>query len=421
MKFIPNFGIRERCHPSNIVSRKRLMSFGVRGYCDPPISQVAIHKEAESRSLCTFSSRFSSPLSLPCASFVEDSLRPLNLTKAGPSSHLKCCERFPQLSTNSSPSETLSTTAFYYGADNWPEQHVHHDIRHKLCSQLLPSNGRYVVLLSRLGQSTLYKARNDRVLHESVKLPSVMSSAATLRWFLSTHLGDLSRLRHLFFCSHSTGYHLHCDDLSDGDHSLGIREIGRTLEELGVHLDCLYFDACCCANIDVLYAVRNVTRNVVAFQTYCPWEGLISSSSMINPCPLDIARNHLERYDSRAQHSDECPSDISVLSTIGVEEIYHEVKDMQKELCLFNEPLAYPEYPHHEEARERMYDIITALRRQRELFPSKAVRSSSLEREILNRLILYYGKSRGHTLRTHGLSMFLSGPSDVYFEEKRRI
>ena len=97
----------------------------------------------------------------------------------------------------------MRITAFYYGADVSPAEHVLYDVDQKILSQasLLPFDARYVVLVSHHGIATTHvvTAECGVVTTRGVTLPGPMSSPQALVWFLTDVVVDTGGCPHGYF------------------------------------------------------------------------------------------------------------------------------------------------------------------------------------------------------------------------------
>ena len=69
---------------------------------------------------------------------------------------------------------------------------------------------------------------------------------------------------------------------------------------------------------------------------------------MVHACAQDIARQHIERYESREMLPDEDPSDVSVLRTEWAPSIFKALLQLLVSKDLFQDIRANPEYPYHQ-------------------------------------------------------------------------
>ena len=268
-----------------------------------------------------------------------------------------------------------------------------------------------MALVSHRGVITTYDITSTKihrtVNHALVEYPPA-SSAATLRWFLTDIVRDTNLLKNMFFSSHSTGWHLALDEVRGHKVELSMDDIADTLRECGVKLNTIFFDACCCANIEILHRMRHIAKYVVAFETFCPWEGLIAYDNMLSPDPKSIARMHLQRFEGREMRPDEQASDVAVLSTERAASVYTALMDLvASDKSDFIDVFSNPEYPYHEESETmRQYDVVALLDHISATDPRRAQRARALRALILGEVIQFYAKSKTHQLKTYGLSMF---------------
>eukprot|EP00759_Apiculatamorpha_spiralis_P031247 PhF_6_TR32970/c0_g1_i1/m.48525 len=305
----------------------------------------------------------------------------------------------------------MPTTIFYYGADDWPQDKVDHDIRGKLFSHTatLPVGGQYIILLSHNGVAVKHTVTSEGVSSVPVELPTAMGSKETFHWFLGSHVDNVKEVENIFFSSHASGHALECDSSFHTDASLSIDDIGVVMQEHGMFVDTVYFDACCLSTLEVLAALEGVCRNIVAYQTYCPWEGLVNKASvMLHPLScVEMARAALERYDSREMLPDEQPADIAVLKPIDAGKTLLQVRSLlQATDCM--DPTAHPEYPYHEEPEALeypLYDLCCALESIVQADDGRGSDALRLLNHIQNNMITFYAQSRNNPLKTRGLSI----------------
>eukprot|EP00760_Papus_ankaliazontas_P001745 PhM_4_TR10591/c1_g1_i1/m.67619 len=324
-----------------------------------------------------------------------------------------------------------SITAFYYGGADWPDKHIAHDIDNKILSQHLEKGkGSYVVLLTHHGKVTSYEVVNGNHIvrkDEHTLMPdSTMASAEAYHWFLTERVKDLSRLHSVFLSCHAEGFELQMGPTDEEHDMLWIHDVASVMNRLKVRVENIMFDACSCANLDVAYALRKATNNIVGFETYCPWEGLITHESMIRPDPIRLAKACLERYSQREMLPDEQPCDVSVISTRHIGRLYRSIWNevlgetpdrplpFDLKTDVFNDVRANPEFPYLEETTDFLYDVHEMLTRVRVLCKSssdatirrRAIVANQCLKLLHTKVIRYYGKSSNNTLMTHGLGMF---------------
>eukprot|EP00760_Papus_ankaliazontas_P009425 PhM_4_TR14077/c2_g2_i1/m.60747 len=308
-----------------------------------------------------------------------------------------------------------TVTAFYYGASDCDQKHVDHDIVDKIlqCPDIRPDM-RYAVMLSHHNNITTFNVEHNVITRRcNVQLPrgtgGVASHKLSFQWFVENVIAldaDTEELHSLFLSGHSSGFHMYFDV----DDSIGVsfEDLADVIYTAQLRPHAIYLDACLGANLEALVAFSDVTPIIVAFETFCPWEGLISFDVMHRPDPVEQAKKCLTRFESRELLPDEQPCDVSVLSTAHAKELHQLLREV---MCVseedFDDVTANPSYPYHEDdikdGTPPLYDV-KAICLQRGCEASRRVID-----ELLPKTVLFYAKSKDNPQNTHGISLFQKG------------
>lgn len=99
-----------------------------------------------------------------------------------------------------------------------------------------------------------------------------MSDPNTLRRFLESSLErDPAHHTCLVLGGHGSGWYLYTETNS----ILPITLLNKTLEEAKIHLDLLCLDNCLMACLETAVELAPSVDYIIAFQNYCPWDGVI--------------------------------------------------------------------------------------------------------------------------------------------------